>query len=104
MIDKHMINKRRRARQMALQALYQWIMTETDLIQIEAEFHEIKNMEKVDTDYFHELLHQIPQSLTEIDAVFTPYLDRPLTELNPIELIAIRIATYELAHRIDIPY
>ena len=104
MIDKHQITGRRRARTMALQALYQWMMTEADLIHIEAEFHNVKQMDKVDTEYFHELLHQIPQFLSEIDAAFEPYLDRKITELNPIELIAIRIATYELGHRLDIPY
>jgi N utilization substance protein B len=35
---------------------------------------------------------------------FLPYIDRPLTELNPVELAIMRIGVYELLHRHDIPY
>jgi len=65
---------RRKARRRALQALYQWQLTGNALTEIEIDFHAEQDMKKVDMDYFHELLHQIPQSLDEIDAHFTPYL------------------------------
>lgn len=95
---------RRRARRLVLQALYQWIMADAALTHIEIEFNEHTNMAKVDSAYFRSLLHEIPKSLSEIDGVFTPFLDRALDELNIIELIAIRIGCYELAMRPDIPY
>lgn len=92
-----------RARCVALQALYQWQLAGGNLNDIEVEFHQHGNMQEVDTAYFHELLHQIPSQLSTIDQCITAYLDRPMNELNPVELIAMRIATYELMHRLEIP-
>ncbi|HSB97984.1 MAG TPA: transcription antitermination protein NusB, partial [Spongiibacteraceae bacterium] len=40
----------------------------------------------------------------ELEAIFTPFLDRPLKDLTPIELSLLRMGTYELAHRIDVPF
>lgn len=95
---------RHKARRIALQALYQWQLAGENLSEIEAQFHTEQSMNKVDTDYFHELLHEIPKHLDEIDELAIPHLDRPLEELNVIELTAIRIGCYELKYRIDIPY
>ena len=98
------INARRKARKLVLQALYQWQLSGESLIVIEKQFHEHNRMEKIDGEYFHELLHKIPQVLDALDAIIKPYLDRDLEQLNPIELILIRMSTYELQHRLDVPY
>ncbi len=95
---------RTRARYYALQALYQWNFSQTALAEIELDFHQSHNMAKVDTDYFHELLHKIPKNLDEIDENFSPYLDRKLQDLDPIILILLRIGAYELLHRPDVPH
>lgn len=97
-------SERRRARSLALQALYQWSMTQTDLNEIEVQFHTFNNMQKVDAAYFHQLVHDIPANLDSVDALFIPHLDRDLANLNPVELAILRIATYELAHSKDVPY
>lgn len=98
------ISGKRRARRLALQALYQWLMSEADLFDIEAQFRVANNMAKVDTDYFSRLLHQIPQQLAQIEAAFTPLLDRPIQSLNPIELTILRICTFDLLFCPEIPY
>lgn len=95
---------RHRARKMALQALYQWHFSHTALTEIEAQFHTFNNMSNVDTEFFHELLHAIPSRIPELDAAFTPFLDRPLKEISPVELAVLRMGTYELQSRLDIPY
>lgn len=95
---------RHRARQVTLQALYQWSMAGGDIKDIEIEFHQHAHMQDVDVTYFHELLHEIPSQLSNIDECIIPYLDRSINELNPIELIALRIATYELLYRLEVPY
>lgn len=95
---------RKKARRFALQALYQWHMAGNDLSEIEIEFHRDNELKETDVEYFSELLHQIPASIDEIDKTFTTYLDRPLEELNPVELIILRIGTYELTQRQDVPY
>lgn len=96
---------RRKARHYAMQALYQWHMTQAALNVIEAEFRTDNDMSKVDTQYFHELVHKIPGCITEVDAAYEPYLqDREQRELDPVTLALLRLASYELMHRIDVPY
>ena len=95
---------RRKARSFALQAIYQWHMAGADLAQIEAEFRVDNDMSKVDLEYFHEILHGVPRELSALDKVVEPQLDRKADELTPVELSILRLATYEMVHRIDVPY
>ncbi len=95
---------RRRARRYALQALYQWFLSGTDIFDIERQFLNDYDMAKVEVSYFQELLHEIPKLISELDAAFQPLLDRKITELDPIEAVTLRMGTYELLKRLDIPY
>jgi N utilization substance protein B len=95
---------RRRARRCAVQALYQWQVGGNDLNAIEAQFRAEPDNRKADFDYFHELLHQVPAHVSELDAHLTPLLDRPVPEVDPVERAILRLCSYELAHRLDIPY
>jgi N utilization substance protein B len=61
-------------------------------------------MTKVDTDFFQELLHGIPKNLDEIDGAFELHLDRKAGDLDPVSRALLRIGTYELSYRIDVPY
>jgi N utilization substance protein B len=96
--------RRRRARHYAMQALYQWYMADAALNAIEAEFRSDYDFEKVDGDYFHAVLHGVPASVDELDAAFAPLLDRALDDLDPIEHTLLRMGTWELRERIDVPY
>ena len=95
---------RRKARSFALQAIYQWHMAGADLAKIEAEFRADNDMSKVDLEYFHEILHGVPRELTALDQIIKPLLDRDSEEMTPVELSILRLATYEMMHRIDVPY
>jgi len=96
---------RRMARHYAMQALYQWQMAGASINSIEAEFRTDNDMSKVDVDYFHELLHGVPQHLADIEAAVFPHLvDRSGEELDAITAALLRMATYELKFRIDVPY
>lgn len=98
------IREKRRARKLALQALYQWHMSGTAPGEVEAQFCAINNMTKVDGAYFSCLLHGIPAEINALHAEFIPFLDRPLESLDPIELTILRLSTFELMHRLEIPY
>ncbi len=98
------IYARKKARTLAMQALYQWAMSGSELHVIEIQYTEHNDFSKVEIDYFKELLYQVPKQLTEVDESFEPYLDRALDELNPIELAVLRVACYELLKRLDVPY
>jgi N utilization substance protein B len=95
---------RRKARHYALQALYQWQISRNPLQDIERQCLGEYDFSQVDLALFQELLHQVPAKLGELEQSFTPFLDRPLRELNPVELTLLRMGCYELAHRIDVPF
>ncbi|KAB0546532.1 transcription antitermination factor NusB [Pseudomonas argentinensis] len=95
---------RREARTLAMQALYSWHIAGQALNEIEAQFRVDNDFSAVDGAYFHEILHGVPRQKTEIDALFAPLLDRPLEEIDPVELSILRLSTYELRNRIDVPY
>ena len=101
----HTAATRRMARHYAMQALYQWQMAGSSINAIEAEFRTDNDMSKVDVEYFHEILHSVPEYLSELEALFTPFLvDRSLDELDAITRALLRMATYEFKFRIDVPY
>lgn len=95
---------RRKARRFALQGLYEWHLSGNPSYEIEARYRVENAMHKVDLDYFHELLHKIPVEAEALDALFEPHLDRAFAALDPVELATLRIGTYELKHRLDVPY
>lgn len=96
--------KRSWARRYAMQALYQWQMTRQELGVIDEQFFADQDMERADTDYFRELLHQVMTQAAALDAMLEPFLDRPLAQVDPVEQAILRIAVYELRYRPDIPY
>ncbi len=86
-----------------MQALYQWDLSGLELNRIETQFLENENFQGVDREYFTEILHQVPACLDEIEAGLAGSLNRPLTEVDPVERSILRIAAYELILRPDIP-
>lgn len=95
---------RRKARKLALQALYQWHIAEAPITHIQAEFLTDNDMAKVDQEYFSEVLLGVPRSKSELDGYIEKHTDRTVKEMTPIELAILRMGTYELMHRIDVPY
>ena len=98
------IATRRAARALAMQALYQWHMAGQSLNEIEAQFRVDNDFAQVDGAYFHELFNGAARNRPEIDQSIEPLLDRPLVELDPVELSILRLSTYELMQRTDVPY
>lgn len=103
-LENQSINGKRRARKLALQALYQWQMSGTDLHEIEAQFRLMNNMERVSEAYFCQLLYGVPLHVIQLEEALIPFLDRPIDGLNPIELTTLRIGAFELYHCPEIPY
>ena len=95
---------RHKARQAAVQALYQWQLTQQDPDQIEDHFildHDVKD---VDLEYFHNLIREIPLRLHELDDHIIPFLDRTIDDLDPVERAILRIGAYELEFHPEVPY
>jgi transcription antitermination protein NusB len=101
--SKHRV-LRHNARQCALQAIYQWQLSANPVQEIETQFIQYHITKKVDLDYFKEILHGVVKHQHELDKSISPFIERTLEEVDPIELAILRIATFELAKRIDVPY
>ena len=96
--------ERRKARHYGMQALYQWLMADASLSVIEAEFRADYDFSHVDLEYFQALLHGVPAHVDELEARLEPLLDRKLDDLDPIERTLLRMGSFELEHRLDVPY
>ncbi len=96
--------ERRRARELAMQAIYQWQMTEESPLEIEVQFHQNNNMSKVDVEYFAAILRGVTQKTQDIDHLILSAANRPLKDLNPVELALLRVAVYEFLCEKDVPY
>ncbi len=94
---------RRKAREYAIQAIYQWQMTGNPLHDIEAQYLGTMNAKKVDTQYFQELFMGLLTDLDTVDQQLEPALDRDIEDIDPIERAVIRLSAFELKNRIDIP-
>jgi N utilization substance protein B len=95
---------RRKARRLALQAIYQWQFTDNPIAEIAIQFRQECNPKKVDVEYFSELLKGVVKNITKLDEQIQQFSDRPLKDINRIELAILHISIYELMFRSDIPY
>ena len=95
---------RRRSREVALQGLYEWLISGADAGVIEAHMREQEGFDKCDTAHFDALLHGCIGEASDLDAVLSRHVDRKTTELSPIEHGVLMIGAYELKHCIDVPY
>ena len=95
---------RRRSRELALQGLYEWLISGAEAGVIDAHMHEQEGFDKCDAAHFGALLHGCIGEAAAIDAVLTQHVDRKTTLLSPIEHGVLMIGVYELTHCIDIPY
>ena len=95
---------RRRSRELALQGLYEWLVSGAEASLIDAHIHEQDGFDKCDSVHFDALLHGCIAEAAAIDAVLARHADRKTTMLSPVEHAVLMIGTYELTHCIDIPY
>jgi len=95
---------RRRSREVALQGLYEWLISGADAGVIDAHMREQEGFDKIDTAHFDALLHGCIAEAADLDAVLARHVDRKTTELSPVEHGVLMIGAYELKHCIDVPY
>ena len=95
---------RSRARRRALQAVYAWQLSNSPVEKVIEQFRAEQDMEVADLEYFEALVRGVVQHAEELDAVLAKYIDRGMAQVDPIERAVLRIAGYELAHRLDVPY
>ena len=95
---------RRRSREVALQGLYEWLVSGAATSAIDAHMREQHDFDKCDAAHFDALLHGCIEEAADIDALLTRHVDRKTSLLSPIEHGVLMIGVYELKHCISIPY
>ena len=97
-------NARRRAREFALQGLYQWQLAGAGITEIKQHLATVKGFDRADGDYFSVLLGGVIGHAAGLEEVLQPHLDRKFVELSPIERAIMLIAAYEIANLPEVPY
>jgi transcription antitermination protein NusB len=95
---------RHRARELALQGIYQWRVTSGDDAQIEKQIHAEKNLGRYDKELFSKLLRGALNQHADLEALLAPHLDRPLAELSPVEFAVLLLGAFELSQHLEVPY
>ena len=95
---------RSRAREFALQALYQVLVGKNPLDDVDAFTRDLAGFSKADAVHFDALLHGCAEHAELLDAQIQPVLDRPLSEISPVEHACMWIGVYEFAHCLDVPW
>lgn len=95
---------RHRAREFALQGLYQWLLNNEDAGAIDAHIRQAHGFDKADKAHFDALLHGSIKEVAELRTQLTPLVDRPVDQLSPVEHAALLIGAYELKNHLEIPY
>jgi N utilization substance protein B len=95
---------RHRAREFALQGIYQWLLSNEDSGVIDAHIRQAHGFDKADAAHFDALLHGVLRDGPRLREKISPLIDRPLSQLSPIEHAALLIGAYELEHHLEIPY
>lgn len=106
---KRSLTPRRRAREYALQGVYQWLIIKAaggfaDYATIARQLREDPGFKKCQDDLFAHLFSGAVNHYDTLESQIKKHLDRPLEELSPVELAALLIAGFELAHDISVPF
>ncbi len=95
---------RTRAREFALQALYQHLVGRNEATDIDSFTRDLAGFHKADSAHFDALLHGCVEQAAALDELLAPLLDRPLAEISPIERGVLWIGTYEFRQCQDVPW
>ena len=95
---------RRRARELALQGIYEWLVGGQDLAAVEGHLTESDGFDKADRQHLREVLHGVIDGAEALRVHFVDFIDRRPDQLSPVEHGILLIGTYELQQRPEIPY
>ena len=99
-----MKNSRSRARDFALQGLYQWLLSGTDPVVIRAQLAETDAFAKCDAKFFDRMWRGVTAEFDALVSAISPHCDRAAAQLSPIEKSVLVIGAWELLREPDVPY
>lgn len=95
--------KRHWSRRLALQALYQWQLTGHSIDELLIQYATDENWDKVDKEYFVELLRESINNVDELTAIFSNYIELSAEQIDPVEKAILLSSTYEMLNKSEIP-
>ena len=95
---------RTRAREFALQALYQHLVGKNDAADIDLFTRDLAGFHKADSAHYDALLHGCIEDAAAMDALILPLLDRKMAEISPVEHAVMWLGVYEFKHCLDVPW
>jgi N utilization substance protein B len=72
--------------------------------EIERQFLGEHRLGRMDLAYFSEVFSGVTAQADAMDALIDPFLDRPARTLDPVEHALLRLGSYELQERLEVPY
>tara|TARA_B100001093_G_scaffold520432_1_gene615859 strand:- start:8435 stop:8881 length:447 start_codon:yes stop_codon:yes gene_type:complete len=99
-----LLRKRQKARRLLVQALYSWDLAGDNAGSIETHLRSENDFAKVDSELFHSIFLGVVNDVARVDGAYEPYLDRDQHQLDPISKAILRISTFELVNRVDVPF
>ncbi|MBW8191809.1 transcription antitermination factor NusB [Neiella marina] len=94
---------RRKARELAVQAIYSWQLSGDPMAEVEVHFMTDQDMDGADIDYFREVLSGVASQIKSLDARLSALTSRPLDDVDQIDKAILRLAAYEFSAR-QTPY
>ncbi len=91
------------ARRLLLQALYQEQIAADDTAELINQFAARDEFAAVDGDYFRDVLSDVLSRTVALDEIIDGFLDRPIVQLDPVELALLRLGAAELTSQADVP-
>jgi N utilization substance protein B len=95
---------RSRTRDLIVQALYQMQITGHSVAELEEQFRERPDYQRVDKAYFDELLSGILEHTASLEDSIDEFTDRPIAQLDPVEKGILLLGFYELRSQQDVPF
>lgn len=95
---------RRKARELAVQAIYSWQLSQNSVTDIEINFISDNSKRRFDIEYFQQLLRGVTSNVAELDLALSPHVDRPIDDIDHVEKAILRVAAFELSDCQDVPY
>jgi N utilization substance protein B len=79
-------------------------MSGASAVDVQAEFLVDQDFKNADKRMFGQLLRGVAAQRESLDVMIEQYLDRKLSDLDPIELNVLRMGAYELSDSVSVPY
>lgn len=92
------------ARQVALQAVYQWQVTDQSVVELCRQFSADASMPKYHKAFFEALITGVIDKTVELDAAIAEFTTRDFSKIDPIEKAVLRLGTFELIFKPEVPY